>query len=67
MLGEKPEKSNSVLFVILIFPHIHFPRAEIYCDDDDGDDDDGDDDDDDGDDDDDDDAGGDDDHNDCKQ
>ena len=39
---KKPEKSNSVLFVILIFPHIHFPRAEIYCDDDvveDGDDD----------------------------
>ena len=38
---KKPEKSNSVLFVILVFPHIDFPRAEIYCDDDveDGDDD----------------------------
>ena len=29
---KKPEKSNSVLFVILVFPHIDFPRAEIYCD-----------------------------------
>ena len=49
----KPQKSNSVLFVKLVLPHIHFPSAEIYCDDevDEEDDDDGNDDVDDGDDD----------------